>query len=118
MITVGEKLWRAQKVDAYALRIPGGAVSGTNLTCSELVDRVRSTVVHNVNNLDDSLPDIGVEQVVVDVVEVLPAVGVVVEVGITSSTVDSSAEGLPAGGDLVSEATLRLSHVSLSTGSC
>lgn len=117
ILTLGERLWHAQKTHAYAARIPGGAVSGTNLTCAELVDRVKDTVVANVNSVSGSLLPIGVDQVVVTVVDQLPTIGVVVQVTVTPppSTTPSL---IPAGQGLTAESTHRLSAVSLSTESC
>lgn len=117
VLTLGERLWHAQKSHAYAVRIPGGAVTGTNLTCAELVSRVKDTVVANVNSVGGSLLPIGADQVVVTVVEQLPTIGVVVEVAITTPPT-ATPSLFPAGQGLVAETTLRLSAVSLSTVSC
>jgi hypothetical protein len=108
VLTLGERLWKAQKTDPYDARIAPTQIVGY-FTCEELVDRVKTTVVDNSASLDTP---VDVSWVAVEVVEIVPTVGVLVEVSIT---VPPATEG---GSPLVTEATSRLEHVSVSTESC
>jgi hypothetical protein len=107
VLTLGERLWHAQKHPPYEPRLASSDIVGT-FTCDELVSRVKTTVVSNAAAANTS---IGAEAVAVKVVEAIPTVGAVVDVSVT----------LPAvGGDsaLVTEATSKLENVSVSTESC
>lgn len=108
VLTLGEKLWKAQDVEPYDARVAPSQVVGY-LTCEELVDRVKTTVVNNSASLDTPVE---VGWVAVEVVEIVPTVGVLVDVSITVPPPDGD------GSPVVTEATSRLEHVSVSTQSC
>lgn len=120
VITFGMYFWRAQSAQPLASRLPLVNIVGT-FNCAELIDRIKTTVQNalpSVTGLIDGvlpLEDIGVQ-----VIEVLPTVGVVVEVSITVQ--GAGALGglvpLPNGGALVSEATYRLENIKLTTAGC
>ena len=113
----GNYFWHAQKADAYPVRIRSGAIQGSGLTCQELVDRVKATVVANAANLADSTP-IDLADVTADVVEVLPTVGAVVRVSVRTNVDSPLSSFLPDGGALVSDTLVRLDDVTLTTTSC
>jgi hypothetical protein len=108
VLTLGERLWHAQKVAPYEPRIASSQIIG-RFTCAELVDRVKTTVV---NNAAAANTTIGTGDVVVQVVEALPTVGAVVDVSVTLPP--------PDGGDtpLVTGATSKLENVSVTTETC
>jgi hypothetical protein len=108
VLTLGERLWRAQAIEPYNARVAPTQIVG-HFTCAQLVDRVKQTVVDNSASLDTP---VDVSWVGVQVVEIVPTVGVLVEVSIT---VPAAKEG---GSPLVTEATSRLEHVTVSTESC
>jgi Flp pilus assembly pilin Flp len=108
VLTLGERLWRAQAVEPYNARVAPTQIVG-HFTCAQLVDRVKQTVVDNSASLDTP---VDISWVGVQVVEIVPTVGVLVEVSIT---VPAANEG---GSPLVTEATSRLEHVTVSTESC
>jgi hypothetical protein len=108
VLTFGERLWRAQAVEPYNARVAPTQIVG-HFTCAELVDRVKQTVVNNSANLDRPVE---LSWVAVEVVEIVPTVGVLVDVSITVPPLKES------GSPLVTEATSRLEHVSVSTESC
>lgn len=120
VINYGMYFWRAQAAEPLASRLPLVNIVGT-FNCAELVDRIKTTVQNalpSVSGLIDGvlpLEDIGVR-----VIEVLPTVGVVVEVSITVGGTDALASllPLPNGGALVSEATYRLENIKLTTAGC
>lgn len=120
VITYGMYFWRAQAAQPLASRLPLVDIVGT-FNCAELVDRIKTTVQNalpEVSGLIDGvlpLEDIGVR-----VIEVLPTIGVVVEVSITVGGTDSLTELLPLPNDgaLVSEATYRLENIKLTTAGC
>lgn len=108
VLTLGQKLWDAQKQPPYDARIAPSQIIG-RFSCEELVDRVRTTVVSNSTALDAPL---AADSVVVDVVEATPTVGVLVEVEVRVPALSSS------GSPTVTEAASRLEHVSLTTETC
>lgn len=114
VLTWGEYFWRAQKVDTRAPRIPPGMLVGT-FSCDSLVSQVRTTVAGIVTDLDPSLP-VSASDVVVEVVEQLPEVGVVVRVSVRTSVASSvtSLIPLPNGGNVVTDFTQRLDDVVIS----
>ena len=115
----GNYFWHAQKVDAYAPRIAQGGIVGSQLTCDELVDRVKATVLSTVNGVRGSgLPLLTADQITADVIEVLPTVGAVVRVGVHVPVASSLTSLLPNNGAVVTETTMRLQNVTLSTSSC
>ena len=108
VITLGERLWAAQRTPPYDVRIAPSQIVG-RFTCAELVDRVRVTVVNNSAALDAPLD---AQSVAVDVVEVAPTVGVLVEVSVSAPPLSST------GSPVVAEAASRLEQVSLTTETC
>ncbi len=116
VLVFGNYLWHAQRVDAYAVRIPPGAVQG-NFTCAQLVDRVKDTVAKNVALLADNTP-IDATDVTAAVVQVLPTVGAVVKISVRVPVVSTLASLLPNDGAVVSDTLVRLDDVTLTTESC
>ena len=121
VITYGMYFWRAQSAEPLASRLlPLENIVGT-FNCAELIDRIKTTVQNALPEVaglvGDEIPlsDIGVR-----VVDVLPTIGVVVEVSITVGGADSLGGllPLPNGGALVSEATYRLENIKLTTAGC
>ena len=117
VLVFGNYLWHAQRVDAYAVRIPSGAIQGSGLTCQELVDRVKATVVQNADNLSGTT-GIDLGDVTAQVVQVLPAVGAVVNVSVRVPVASTLASMLPDHGAVVTDTLVRLDDVTLSTQSC
>jgi len=116
----GSYFWRAQHVAAYAPRLPQAGVTG-ELSCSELVARVKQLVLGGVDDADRALGEhLGLDDVAVDVVRVLPTVGADVRVSLVVPAVSETLAWLPLphGGDLVSDVLVRLDNVSVSTTSC
>ena len=120
VITYGMYFWRAQTAEPLASRLPLVNIVGT-FNCAELIDRIKTTVQNalpEINGLvGDEIPltDIGVR-----VIDVLPTIGVVVEVSITVGGAGSLGGllPLPNGGALVSEATYRLENIKLTSAGC
>lgn len=115
----GNYFWQAQKVDPLAARLPMDGVVGT-FSCEQLVDRVKDTVLANLSAIDGSLGDLGLADVAVRVVDVLPTVGALVTVSVRVPVADQLTDllPLPGAGSTVSEATYRLDNVVLTTTSC
>jgi Flp pilus assembly protein TadG len=115
----GNWFWQAQHVPQAAARLPQGAVVGYNLTCAEVVSLVKQAVVEQSTALGDAYaPAIGLDQVAVEVVEVLPDMSAVVNISVTTSMDSAMTSWLPNNGDLVTDATMRLQNVTLSTSVC
>ncbi len=123
VLTYGMYFWKAQKVQPLSARLPLDSIVGT-FNCAELVDRIKTTVQNALPEVTGlfagtlPLDDIGVT-----VVDVLPTVGVVVDLSIHIPALDSlgglgNLLPLPNGGDLVSEATYRLDNIKLTTAGC
>ena len=112
----GNWFWHQQDNPVHDLRVPQAQVVGL-FTCAQLVDRVKQTVVANAGVLDLVEP-LELSDVAVDIVEVLPTVGAVVNVSIVVESDTNFDEFLPNEGDVVSELTMRLEHVSLTTETC
>lgn len=120
VITYGMYFWRAQAAEPLASRLPLVNIVGT-FNCAQLVDRIKTTVQNalpEVSGLIDGV--VPLENIGVRVIEVLPTVGVVVEVSIKVGGTDalSGLLPLPNGGALVSEATYRLENIKLTTAGC
>jgi hypothetical protein len=116
----GNYFWRAQHVSAYAPRVPQAGVVG-ELSCSELVARVKQLALGAVADADHLLGSkLGLDDVAVDVVRVLPTVGADVRVSVRVPAVSEALAWLPLphGGDLVSDVLVRLDNVSVTTTSC
>ena len=115
----GNWFWQAQHVPQAAARLPQGAVVGYNLTCTEVVSLVKQAVVDQSTALGDAYaPEIGLDQVAVDVVEVLPDMSAVVTISVTTQMDSGLTSWLPNDGALVTDATMRLQNVTLSTSTC
>lgn len=108
VLTLGEKLWHAQKHGPYEPRLSSSDISG-RLSCDELASRVKTTVVNNAAALDTT---VDASWVAVEVVEAVPTLGVLVEVSVTVPAADGS------GSSLVTETATRLDNVTLTTESC
>lgn len=119
VIQYGSWFWRAQDVSNYEPRIPSGGVSGRFSSCAELVDRVKSTVQGILPDVGGSTGLVPLSDITVDVVDVLPTVGVVVRVGV-EVPVDGlvSLIPLPNDGRVLTEFTARLDDVTVATESC
>ena len=115
----GNYFWHAQRVEPYAARLPQGAVVGYNLTCEELVAKVKQAVVDLSSPLGEAYaPELSLEDVVVEVVEVLPDASAVVSIGVSSDVDTALASWLPNNGEVLTETTMRLENVTLSTSVC
>ena len=120
VITYGNYFWQAQKAEPLATRLPMESIVG-EFNCAQLVDRVKTTVQNalpSVTNLfTGTLP---LDAIGVRVVNVLPTVGVDIELTISVPALNTLGGllPLPNGGSLVSEATYRLSNVKLTTAGC
>ena len=120
VITYGSYFWQAQKVQPLSTRLPLDDVVGS-FNCAELIDRVKTTVQNALPQVDGltggivPLEDIGVQ-----VVNVLPTVGVDIVLSINVPAINQLGGllPLPNGGSLLSEATYRLDNVKLSTAGC
>lgn len=108
VLTLGERLWQAQKKDPYEPRISSSQVVGP-FSCGDLVTRVRNTVADNIAGL--GVP-IDVSWVEAQVVEIDPDVGVLVEVKVTVPPPDGT------GDPVVTEASVQLENASLGTSIC
>ena len=114
----GDYFWKAQKIDVLAPPIAAGAVAG-DFGCAGLKDRVAAEVVSVVNALNPDLGSIDVRQVTVTVIEVLPDVGVTVEVHIeVGGGALASLIPLPSGASLITDFSQRLSDVRLTDVTC
>ena len=123
VLTYGMYFWKAQQAQPLSSRLPLDSIVGT-FNCAELVDRIKTTVQNALPEVDGlfdgTLP---LEDIGVTVVDVLPTIGVVVEVSIEIPVVNTLGPlggllPLPNGGDLVSEATYRLDNIKLTTAGC
>lgn len=119
VITWGDYFFRAQRVDTLAPAVPVGGVAGT-FTCQGLKDTVAATVVDVVGDLDPSLAGIAADDVTVTVVEMLPDVGVTVNIHIETTLVGGLASliPLPGGGAIVTDFSQRLQDVTVSDVMC
>lgn len=119
IVTWGDYFFRAQRVDTLAPAVPVGGVAGS-FTCQALKDTVAATVVDVVGDLDASLADIDVSDVTVSVVEVLPDVGVIVDIHIETPLVGGLASliPLPGGGAIVTDFSQRLQDVTVTDVMC
>lgn len=119
IVTWGDYFFRAQRVDTLAPGVPVGGVAGS-FSCQGLKDRVATTVVSVVRDLDPSLADIEAADVTVTVVEVLPQVGVTVDIHIETPLVGGLASliPLPGGGSIVTDFSQRLQDVTVTDVTC
>ena len=114
----GSYFWHAQNVEPYATRLPQGAMVGYGLTCEQVVSLVKQTVVEQSVPLGESVPVVSLEDVTVKVVEVLPDASAVVNIGVTTNADSTLASWMPNGGQVVTETTMRLENVTVSTSVC
>lgn len=119
VVTWGDYFFRAQRVDTLAPAVPTGGVVGS-FTCQGLKEAVATTVVNVVRDLDVSLAGIDVDDVTVTVVEVLPQVGVTVDIHIETPLVGGLASlvPLPGGGSIVTDFSQRLQDVRITDVVC
>ena len=115
----GNYFWHAQRVEPYAARLPQGAVVGYNLTCEQVVALVKQAVVDQSSPLGDTYaPELALDDVTVAVVEVLPDASAVVDIGVRTDVGSSLAAWLPNDGEIITETTMRLENVTVSTSVC
>jgi hypothetical protein len=115
----GNWFWQAQFAPPAAVRLPQGSVVGYNLTCSEVVALVKQAVVDQSTALGDAYaPRIGLDQVAVKVVEVLPDLSAVVQIGVSVPVDSAFTSWLPNDGAIVTDSTMRLQNVTVSTSVC
>jgi hypothetical protein len=120
IVCYGSYFWHAQHVNAYAPRIPQDGVVGA-FTCAELVARVQSLALGAVETLDDGLGSaVSLDDIAVDVVRVLPTVGVDVRISVAIPVVSEAASFLPLphDGAVVSDVLTRLENATVTTESC
>lgn len=119
ILTWGDYFFRAQRVDTLAPGVPVGGVAGS-FGCQALKDAVAATVVDVVGDLDASLAGIEVSDVTVTVVEILPDVGVTVDIHIETPLVGGLASliPLPGGGAIVTDFSQRLQDVTVTDVTC
>ena len=120
VITYGSYFWQAQKVQPLSQRLPLDDVVG-EFDCAQLVDRVKTTVQNALPNVDGALNGVlPLSAIGVQVVNVLPSVGVDIVLSINLPAVNQLGGllPLPNGGSLLSEATYRLDNVKLTTAGC
>lgn len=117
----GMWFWQAQAVGQLSVTLPGDAVSGRFETCGELAARVEETLVGLAPDLTGTVGSpLGLDDVTVEVVELLPAVGAVVRISIRVPVVEeiSGLHPLPNDGAVVTELLTRLDDVVVTTGTC
>lgn len=120
IITYGSYFWQAQKVQPLSARLPMDDVVG-EFNCAQLIDRVKTTVQNALPNVDGALNGVlPLTAIGVQVVNVLPTVGVDIALSITLPAANQLGGllPLPNGGNLLSEATYRLDNVKLTTAGC
>lgn len=116
----GNYFWHAQKVEPYAARLPQGALVGYNLTCEQVVTLVKQAVVDLSAPVTDAYapPELELDDVVVEIVEVLPDASAVVNIGVKTNVGSSLASWLPNDGEVLTETTMRLENVTVDTSVC
>lgn len=119
IVSWGDYFFRAQRVDTLAPGVPVGGVAGS-FTCQGLKDTVAATVVDVMRALDASLAGIEVSDVTVGIVEVLPDVGVIVDIHIETPLLGGLASliPLPGGGAIVTDFSQRLQDVTITDVMC
>ena len=119
VLVYGNWFWHAQRVEPYAAHLPQSAVVGYGLSCSDVVSLVKQAVVDLSSPVGDSYaPQLGLDDVTVDVVEVLPDASVVVNIGVRTSVTSTLASWLPNHGDVVTETAMRLENVTVDSSTC
>lgn len=116
----GNYFWHAQKVEPYAARLPQGALVGYQLTCEQVVTLVKQAVVDLSTPVADAYapPELHLDDVTVEVVEVLPDATAVVTIGVRTNVGSNLASWLPNDGEVVTETTMRLENVTVDTSVC
>lgn len=115
----GNWFWQAQFAPQAAVRLPQGSVVGYQLTCDEVVTLVKNAVVTQTAALGDAYaPDVGLDQVAVEVVDVLPDMSAVVHISVTVPVDSAMSSWLPNNGEVVTDATMRLQNVTVLTSVC
>jgi hypothetical protein len=114
----GNWFWHEQHVPPAAARLPQGSVVGYNLTCAQVVSLVKQAVVDQSTTLGDAYAPIGLDQVAVSVVEVLPDMSAVVNISVEVPLDSAMTAWLPNDGVVVTDATMRLQNVTVSTSVC
>lgn len=119
ILTFGQYFWRAQRVDTLTPGVPEGGIAGS-YGCVALKDEVAALVVEVVNGLNPELGSISVTNVVVEVLEYSPDVGVTVQIHIEVPNPGGLASlvQLPGGGALVTDFTQRLDDVVITDAVC
>lgn len=119
VLQYGDYFWRAQETSSLAPSLPTGAVAG-EFSCAGLKTAVTDAVVEAVNDLDPGLGPISSPDVTVSVVELLPAVGVIVRVRVTTDESSGLPQlfPLPHGGAIVLEFLQRLDDVQVTDVTC
>lgn len=120
VITYGSYFWQAQKVQPLSTRLPMDDVVG-EFDCAQLIDRVKTTVQNALPNVEGSVGGVlPLDAIGVQVVNVLPTVGVDILLSIQIPVISElgSLLPLPNGGNVLSEATYRLDNVKLTTAGC
>lgn len=113
--------WRAQAAGQVPITLPGNAISGRFATCGELVARVKDTIVGIAPNVTGTVGSpLDLDDITVEVVELLPTVGAVVDISISVQVLDeiSALFPLPDDGAVVTELRARLDNVVVTTGTC
>lgn len=119
VLVFGSYFWHAQQIPPAAARLPQGAVVGYRLTCEQVVALVKQAVVDQSGTLGDAYaPELTLDQVAAEVVEVLPDASVVVHISVRTTVDSTLASWLPNGGEVVTDATMRLENVTVDTSVC
>lgn len=115
----GDYFWRAQRVNSLSPQIAAGAIAGT-FTCTNLKTAVSNEVATTVTALNADLGTISPSDVTVTVLEMLPNVGVIVQISVRSDapTGLSSLLPLPNDGAMVVDFMQRLDDVKVSDAVC
>jgi hypothetical protein len=120
VLTYGNYFWQAQKTQPLAAQLPMQSIVG-QFTCAQLVDRVKTTVQNALPSITNLFSGVlPLDDIDVDVVNVLPTIGVdiLVSISVPAANQLGGLIPLPHGGDLVTEATYRLDNVQLTTAGC
>jgi hypothetical protein len=120
----GAYFWKLQSVPVLDTNIDQSGIVGTFCAGAlpQVVDRVRAAVLSNVQNIDASsqLP-ISLSDITATIDGYVPnGLGVDVKISITSHVLANTLDLVPVpnGGNVTSDAMIRLENVKISTGSC
>jgi hypothetical protein len=119
VITYGSYFWQAQRVQPLSTQVPVADIVGT-FNCAQLVDRVKTTVQNALPQVPGLTGPLPLDDIAVEVVNVLPSVGVDITLSITLPATNALGGFLPLpnGGSLVSESAYRLNNVTLTSAGC